>query len=71
MPDWLKHREHVPVASESGFQQMKSSLRDLKLTTVCEQAKCPNIGECWGAKGGAPSTATIMLLGEKCTRACR
>jgi len=55
---------------------MKDTLRGLKLTTVCEEARCPNIGECWGGKADAdgkatPSTATIMLLGDKCTRACK
>lgn len=52
--------QHVPSsASESRYQQVKESLRDLKLHTVCEEAQCPNIGECWN--GG---TGTIMLLGE-------
>jgi lipoic acid synthetase len=41
-------------------------VREHRLATVCEEAKCPNIGECWNA-----GTATIMLMGEVCTRACR
>jgi len=46
-------------ASDSRYQQVKESLGDLKLNTVCEEAQCPNIGECWN--GG---TGTIMLLGD-------
>jgi lipoic acid synthetase len=45
-------------------------VRELKLATVCEEAKCPNIGECWGGKEGT-ATATIMLMGDTCTRGCR
>ncbi len=48
------------------YLQIKELLKDLKLATVCQEAQCPNIGECWG--GG---TATIMLMGEVCTRGCR
>ncbi|CDF39927.1 Lipoate synthase [Chondrus crispus] len=66
-PSWF----HVPAPdvnkqTASRFQKMKSDLRDLSLHTVCEEAACPNIGECWN--GG---TATIMLLGDTCTRGCR
>ena len=39
--------------------------------TVCEEAKCPNIGECWGGNEGKTATATIMLMGDECTRGCR
>lgn len=49
---------------------MKDTVRQLGLATVCEEARCPNIGECWGGKKGQ-STATIMLMGDTCTRACR
>ena len=45
---------------------MRRTVREHRLATVCEEAKCPNIGECWNA-----GTATIMLMGEVCTRACR
>lgn len=45
-------------------------MRKLKLATVCEEAKCPNIGECWGGKEGI-ATATIMLMGDTCTRSCK
>jgi lipoyl synthase len=61
-PSWLK----VPAASGSQFSAVKSIVRDHRLSTVCEEAKCPNIGECWNA-----GTATIMLMGAVCTRACR
>lgn len=61
-PEWLKVR--LP-ASESYFE-IKRRLRRLKLHTVCEEAQCPNIGECW-----ASGTATIMLMGDICTRGCR
>jgi len=50
---------------------MKNQLRGLKLATVCEEARCPNIGECWGGGPDSPSTATIMLMGDSCTRGCR
>jgi len=60
-PDWLK----VQTAKETDYQQIKSMLTDLKLVTVCEEAHCPNLGECW--QGG---TATFMLMGDTCTRAC-
>lgn len=61
-PDWLKVR---PPAGE-GFLRLKSLLKELNLHTVCEEARCPNVAECWG--GG---TATIMLMGDTCTRGCR
>jgi lipoic acid synthetase len=49
---------------------MRDTVKELGLSTVCQEARCPNIGECWGGKKGH-STATIMLLGDTCTRACR
>ncbi len=61
-PEWLKIR---PPAGEN-YTQIKSMMRERKLATVCEQARCPNVAECW-----AGGTATIMLGGEICTRACR
>lgn len=64
-PEWLK----ADVPSGENYQKLKSTVRSLKLATVCEEAKCPNIGECWGgAKGTA--TATIMIMGDTCTRGC-
>lgn len=61
-PDWLRVR---PPGGES-YAHLKGLLRTLDLHTVCEEAHCPNVWECWG--GG---TATIMLLGDRCTRGCR
>jgi len=60
-PDWIKAR----MPSGENYQDLKRSLRDLNLNTVCEEAHCPNIGECWDQR-----TATIMILGDTCTRAC-
>jgi len=61
-PDWLK----VRMPSGENYKRLKALSNDLGLHTVCEEAHCPNIGECWG--GG---TATFMLLGDTCTRGCR
>jgi lipoic acid synthetase len=61
-PAWLRAR----APSGSGFQGVKALVKEHRLSTVCEEAKCPNIGECWNA-----GTATIMLMGAVCTRACR
>src|SRR5882672_3048727 len=61
-PEWLKI--HPPGGDN--YLRVKSLLRDLKLHTVCEEAHCPNVAECWG--GG---TATVMLMGDVCTRGCR
>lgn len=61
-PDWLKVR--APGGERYTF--IKGRLRELGLVTVCEEARCPNVGECWG--GG---TATFMLMGDTCTRGCR
>lgn len=60
-PDWIRVRlPHNPA-----FWSTKSLITDLKLVTVCEEAQCPNRWECWGQ-----GTATFMIAGEKCTRAC-
>ena len=61
-PDWLK----VKVPQGERFSWIRNRARSLNLHTVCEEARCPNIGECW--QGG---TATFMLMGETCTRGCR
>jgi lipoic acid synthetase len=61
-PEWLK----VPIPSGKNFKEIKDELRANGLATVCEEAKCPNISECWEAR-----TATIMILGDTCTRACK
>lgn len=65
-PAWLKVRPPGDHAAEAEYTRLKDGLRGLGLSTVCEEARCPNIGECWG--GG---TATIMLMGDTCTRGCR
>jgi lipoic acid synthetase len=61
-PAWLRAR--APMGDV--FAAVKGIVREHRLSTVCEEAKCPNIGECWNA-----GTATIMLMGAVCTRACR
>merc|ERR1719284_1528385 len=66
LPPWLKTK--IPVGKN--FAKLKEDLRGLKLATVCEEARCPNIGECWGGESGT-ATATIMLMGDTCTRGCR
>lgn len=66
LPSWLK----VSIPKGKSFHNVKKDVRELKLATVCEEAKCPNIGECWGGKK-SEATATIMLLGDTCTRGCR
>jgi lipoic acid synthetase len=61
-PNWLR----VKMTNSPNYQKLKESVREHKLATVCEEAKCPNIAECW-----SHGTATIMLMGAVCTRACR
>ncbi|GAB5365490.1 hypothetical protein AAMO2058_001062700 [Amorphochlora amoebiformis] len=68
-PAWLK-AEFVKGESLENYQRLKDTVKGLGLATVCEEARCPNIGECWGGKQGT-ATATIMLMGDTCTRACR
>jgi lipoic acid synthetase len=60
-PPWLR----VPVTMGTGYRELRHDLRDLDLVTVCEEAGCPNIYECW-----ADGTATFMINGSRCTRAC-
>jgi len=60
-PDWLK----VRAPGSPGYLRLKGLMRDLGLHTVCEEANCPNIGECWHH-----GTATFMILGSTCTRSC-
>jgi lipoyl synthase len=62
-PEWMKVR--APSANSRYFE-VKGLMREGHLTTICEEARCPNIGECWGR-----GTATFQILGETCTRACR
>lgn len=61
-PDWLR----VQLPGGERYLKVRETLKALKLHTVCEEAQCPNVGECWG--GG---TATVMLMGDTCTRGCR
>lgn len=63
-PSWLK----VPLPGGEGYKRLKDLARRLDLHTVCEEARCPNVGECW--KGGQ-ATMTLMVLGDECTRRCR
>ncbi|XP_058496050.1 lipoyl synthase, mitochondrial [Solea solea] len=67
LPPWLK--TEIPIGKN--YNRLKNTLRDLNLHTVCEEARCPNIGECWGGGEHATATATIMLMGDTCTRGCR
>ncbi len=60
-PEWLK----VRVPGGRNYTELKTIMRDLSLNTVCEEARCPNIAECWSHR-----TATFMILGDTCTRAC-
>jgi lipoic acid synthetase len=60
-PDWLRAR----VPGGEGYERLKAIIDEHKLHTVCQEASCPNMGECWGR-----GTATIMILGDVCTRAC-
>ncbi|ATW88905.1 lipoic acid synthetase [Halohasta litchfieldiae] len=64
-PDWLKMRP----PSGQRFADIKSTLRDRNLHTVCEEANCPNLGDCWSGRDG-PGTATFMLMGDRCSRGC-
>jgi lipoic acid synthetase len=60
-PDWLR----VKAPGSAGYNETRKIVRDAKLVTVCEEAACPNIGECW-----AKNHATLMIMGDTCTRAC-
>lgn len=59
LPPWLK-RDAIKKETNENYVNMKKQLRGLKLSTVCEEARCPNIGECWGGGEGSPSTATMF-----------
>src|SRR6201996_7147190 len=60
-PDWIR----VKAPNSREYEETRNLMRGLKLNTVCEEASCPNIGECWKQKH-----ATFMILGDICTRAC-
>ena len=61
-PRWLR----APLAAGARYEMLRQTVREHRLSTVCEEAHCPNIGECWNA-----GTATLLLMGSVCTRACR
>ena len=67
LPEWLK----TPIPTNQNYKKIKKDLRGLNLHTVCEEAKCPNISDCWGGSSKSAATATIMLMGDTCTRGCR
>uniref|UniRef100_A0A6A7GCI8 Lipoyl synthase, mitochondrial n=2 Tax=Hirondellea gigas TaxID=1518452 RepID=A0A6A7GCI8_9CRUS len=66
-PPWLRSR----MPSGEHYHRLKDTVRSLGLSTVCEEAQCPNIGECWSGGENHTATATIMLMGDTCTRGCR
>lgn len=61
LPEWIR----VPAPQSEGYHETKNIVKNMNLTTVCQEAGCPNIGECWTQKH-----ATFMIMGEICTRAC-
>lgn len=61
-PEWIK----VRAPGEGEYESIRALMRNKQLNTVCEEARCPNIGECWGS-----GTATFLILGDICTRSCR
>ena len=67
LPSWLQ----TPIPNNANYKSIKRDLRGLNLHTVCEEARCPNISDCWGGSDKSAATATIMLMGDTCTRGCR
>ncbi|KAJ1848820.1 hypothetical protein LPJ73_003873, partial [Coemansia sp. RSA 2703] len=67
LPRWLK----TDIPTGGNVTKIRKTLRDLNLHTVCEEARCPNMGECWGGGKHGTATATIMIMGDTCTRGCR
>lgn len=65
-PSWIR----AQPATSDNYKKLRATVRDLGLATVCEEAKCPNIGECWGGGEDNTATATIMIMGDTCTRGC-
>src|SRR6202165_5121193 len=61
-PEWIR----IKLATSSTYHQVRNLVNSLNLHTVCQEARCPNIYECWGEHG----TATFMILGDVCTRRC-
>jgi len=66
-PKWLR----ASPADSENYHKLRKTVRELGLATVCEEARCPNIGECWGGGKDQTATATIMIMGDTCTRGCR
>jgi len=66
-PKWLR----ASPADSDNYHKLRKTVRELGLATVCEEARCPNIGECWGGGKDNIATATIMIMGDTCTRGCR
>ena len=62
-PEWLK----IKINTSESYKELKKLMRDKQLNTVCEEARCPNLHECWSER----KTATFMILGDTCTRGCR
>ena len=62
LPPWIRGQ----IPSGPNYTRLKGLMRDQRLATVCEEARCPNVGECWGS-----GTLTVMIMGEVCTRGCR
>ena len=60
-PEWLR----ITIRTDESFRELRSMVSELRLNTVCQEARCPNIYECWNA-----GTATFMILGDTCTRSC-
>ncbi|KAJ2832006.1 hypothetical protein GGI24_001389 [Coemansia furcata] len=67
LPRWLK----TDIPTGGNVTKIRKTLRELKLHTVCEEARCPNMSECWGGGKHGTATATIMIMGDTCTRGCR
>ncbi len=67
LPDWFK----VKAPSGQAYTAIRQALRERGLSTVCEEARCPNLAECWSGGKSGKGTATLMVMGGVCTRACR
>lgn len=67
LPEWFK----VKAPAGEAYTQIKQALRERGLSTVCEEARCPNLAECWSGGKSGKGTATIMVMGGTCTRGCR
>ncbi|MHB1261398.1 MAG: lipoyl synthase [Thermoplasmatota archaeon] len=67
LPEWFK----VKAPGGQAYTEIKQALRERGLSTVCEEARCPNLAECWSGGKSGKGTATIMVMGGVCTRACR